>query len=100
MTESGRWEITGETQDLMGNDKKTCIGKKKILVFYMGKSRGKSRGSKPIWVVHEYHPLKKNPQVYTYSLTAIDISDYEFLSTGYVSFQSIPLLLRFLKMLL
>ncbi|GMN73845.1 hypothetical protein TIFTF001_056141 [Ficus carica] len=58
-TKSGYWKITGKEREIKARNTKICIGKKKIVVFLMGKS---SAGRKTNWVIHEYHPLVQNPQ--------------------------------------
>ncbi|KAF9601151.1 hypothetical protein IFM89_017056 [Coptis chinensis] len=50
---NGYWKATGADRDITTNtkDAKKIIGKRKVLVFYVGKS---PKGAKTKWIMHEY----------------------------------------------
>ncbi|KAG2708687.1 hypothetical protein I3843_05G185400 [Carya illinoinensis] len=48
-TNAGYWKVTGKDKKIMSD--LGMIGKKKFLVFY----RGRRKGKKTNWVIHEYH---------------------------------------------
>lgn len=50
-TGTGYWKSTGQDKDVKGKDGKTCIAKKKTLVFH----KGRHPGEKTNWVIHEYY---------------------------------------------
>ncbi|XP_062147519.1 NAC domain-containing protein 43-like [Alnus glutinosa] len=49
-TRGGYWKVTGKDQEILSGAR--SIGKKKILVFYEGRT---PKGEKTDWVTHEYH---------------------------------------------
>ncbi|XP_041011425.1 NAC domain-containing protein 14-like [Juglans microcarpa x Juglans regia] len=53
-TDAGFWKVTGNDKIIMSET--GIIGKKKFLVFY----RGRGKGEKTDWVIHEYHTTLKD----------------------------------------
>ncbi|KAG6714417.1 hypothetical protein I3842_05G201500 [Carya illinoinensis] len=53
-TNAGFWKVTGNDKIIMSD--LGVIGKKKFLVFY----RGRGKGEKTNWVIHEYHMTLKD----------------------------------------
>ncbi|XP_008244175.1 PREDICTED: NAC domain-containing protein 19-like [Prunus mume] len=58
-TEEGFWKITGREHDIRTRDtRRTFIGKKRILTFYIGHGRNSDKTN---WVMHEYYIPKAHP---------------------------------------
>ncbi|XP_021824352.1 NAC domain-containing protein 5-like isoform X1 [Prunus avium] len=58
-TEVGFWKITGREHDIRTRDRRrTVIGKKRILTFYIGQVRNSDKTN---WVMHEYYIPKAHP---------------------------------------
>ncbi|PQQ06674.1 NAC domain-containing protein 5 [Prunus yedoensis var. nudiflora] len=58
-TEVGFWKITGREHDIRTRDRRrTVIGKKRILTFYIGHVRNSDKTN---WVMHEYYIPKAHP---------------------------------------
>ncbi|XP_035539949.1 NAC domain-containing protein 14-like isoform X2 [Juglans regia] len=53
-TNAGFWKVTGRDKIIMSNS--GMIGKKKYLVFY----RGRGKGEKTNWAIHEFHTTLKD----------------------------------------
>uniref|UniRef100_A0A0D9UYV5 NAC domain-containing protein n=1 Tax=Leersia perrieri TaxID=77586 RepID=A0A0D9UYV5_9ORYZ len=51
---SGYWKATGTDKPILASNGAHCLGVKKALVFYQGRS---PRGNKTDWVMHEYRLL-------------------------------------------
>jgi len=51
---SGYWKATGTDKPILAAGGAHCLGVKKALVFYQGRS---PKGSKTEWVMHEYRLL-------------------------------------------
>jgi hypothetical protein len=51
---SGYWKATGTDKPILATNGARCLGVKKALVFYQGRS---PRGTKTEWVMHEYRLL-------------------------------------------
>jgi len=51
---SGYWKATGTDKPILAAGGAHCLGIKKALVFYQGRS---PKGSKTEWVMHEYRLL-------------------------------------------
>ncbi|KAI5346003.1 hypothetical protein L3X38_013882 [Prunus dulcis] len=58
-TEVGFWKITGREHEIRTRDRRrTVIGKKRILTFYIGHGR---KSDKTNWVMHEYYIPQAHP---------------------------------------
>jgi len=49
-TDVGHWKVTGDPRDVKHNN--ALVGSIKTLIFY--KKKGKARGERTNWVMHEY----------------------------------------------
>ncbi|GMN32675.1 hypothetical protein TIFTF001_049792 [Ficus carica] len=80
-TKSGHWKITGKEREIKARETKICVGKKRIVVFLMGKSPA---GCGTNWVIHEYHPLVENPQVLGHAEVNADLLSQPLLSSDWL----------------
>ena len=63
---SGYWKATGTDKPILAPGGAHCLGVKKALVFYQGRS---PKGTKTDWVMHEYRLLDTDAALLLYALT-------------------------------
>ncbi|ONI23707.1 hypothetical protein PRUPE_2G203100 [Prunus persica] len=76
-TEVGFWKITGREHEIRTRDRRrTVIGKKRILTFYIGHGRN---SDKTDWVMHEYYIPKAHPNANQRCRLALEVTSFDFL---------------------